>query len=76
MDPASIKSLIYAEDFRPFRIFHKKGKAYDVPHQDYAWISPIGICVIVDTLPDRQHMEVLCLDWIERISTDVSASRE
>jgi hypothetical protein len=76
MDPNSIKSLIYAEEFRPFRIWHKKGKYYDVPHQDHAWVSPIGLCVIVEDHLGRQHMEILNPDWIERISTDLSASTE
>jgi hypothetical protein len=62
MNPEAIKS--HAEDFKPFRIFHKKGKVYDVPHQDYAWVNPIGVCVIVDTPPDRQHMEILSPAWI------------
>jgi hypothetical protein len=76
MNPEAIKSLIYAEDFKPFRIFHKKGKIYDVPHQDHAWVSPIGVCVIVDTPPDRQHMEILNPAWIERISTDITAQTD
>lgn len=76
IDPNAIKSLIYAEDFHPFRIFHKKGKTYDVPHHDYAWVSPIGIHVIIDTPPDRQHMEILNPAWIEKISTDLTAETD
>lgn len=76
MNAESIKSLIYAEDFKPFRIFHKKGKTYDVPHQDHAWVSPIGLCVIIDDLDGRQHMEILNPDWIEKISTDLTAQTD
>jgi len=73
MDASSIKSLIYAEEFRPFRVFHKRGKTYDVPHQDHAWVSPIGLSEIVEDRGGRQHMEILNPDWIERISTDLTA---
>jgi len=76
MNTEAIKALIYAEDFRPFRIFHKKGKTYDVPHHDHAWVSPIGLCIIVDHPEGRQHMEILNPDWIERISTDLTATTE
>ena len=76
MNAEAIKALIYAEDFRPFRIFHKKGKTYDVPHHDHAWVSPIGLCVIIDHPGGRQHMEILNHDSIERISTYLTASTE
>ena len=76
MNAEAIKALLYAEDFRPFRIFHKKGKIYDVPHQDHAWVSPIGVCIIVDHPEGRQRMEILNPDWIERISTDLTATTE
>jgi hypothetical protein len=76
MNAEGIKSLIYAEDFKPFRIVHKKGKTYDVPHHDYAWVSPIGVCVIVDDEHGRQHMEILNPAWIERVSTDPTAETD
>jgi hypothetical protein len=78
IDPQTIKSLIYAEDFKPFRIYHKKGRTYDVPHHDYAWVSPIGICVIIDDADDgsQQHMEILNPAWIEKITTDPTAQTD
>jgi hypothetical protein len=75
MDANTLKDLIYAEQFHPFRIHHKKGKVYDVPHHDWAWVSPIGVCVIIEHNGAR-HMEILNPDWIERISTSESAQTE
>jgi hypothetical protein len=62
-----IKSLIYAEEFYPFRIHHKKGRIYDIPHHDWAWVSPIGVFVTIET-NGKQHLEILNPAWIERIS--------
>jgi hypothetical protein len=71
----NIKPLLVAEEFYPFRIHHKKGKIFDVPHRDSAWVSPIGVCVIVEN-DGRQHMEILNPKFIERISTHPIAETE
>ena len=73
MNPEAIKSLIYADAFRPFRIHHKKGKVYDVPHHDWAWVSPIGVCVVVEHENGHRSMEILNPDMIEKISTHEEA---
>jgi hypothetical protein len=75
MDANAIKPLIYAEEFYPFRIHHKKGKIYDVPHRDFAWVSPIGVCIVIEQ-NGRRHMEILNPALIERISTAESAETE
>ena len=75
MDANTLKPLIYAEKFHPFRIHHKKGTIYDVPHHDFAWVSPIGVCIIIEQ-NGKRHMEILNPDWIERISTAESAETE
>jgi hypothetical protein len=75
MDANTLKPLIYAERFVSFRIYHKKGKIYDVPHHDWVWVSPIGVCVIIEQ-NGKRHMEILNPDWIERISTGESAETE
>jgi hypothetical protein len=74
MSTDPIKALIYAERFFPFRIHHKKGRIYDVPHHDWAWVSPVGVFVTVeDAASGRQHLEILNPALIERISTHSEA---
>jgi hypothetical protein len=75
MNADAIKPLIYAEEFYPFRIHHKKGKVYNVAQRDFAWVSPIGVCVIVEENGHR-HMEILNPELIERISTNEIAETE
>lgn len=76
MDANAIKPLLYAEEFYPFRIHHKKGRIYDVPERDFAWVSPIGVCVIIERTDGHRHMEILNPDLIERISTAEIAETE
>jgi hypothetical protein len=74
MSTDPIKELIYAEEFYPFRIHHKKGRVYDVPHRDFAFVSPVGVFVVIEN-PDNghRHMEILNPAMIERITTNAEA---
>jgi len=59
MNPEAIKSLIYAEDFKPFRIFHKKGKIYDVPHQKQMnYVEETQSCKACDEVADVYRFTV------------------
>jgi hypothetical protein len=45
---ASVQSLLNAEPFRPFEIATTAGKAFPVPHPEYAQVSLVGSRVYVD----------------------------
>lgn len=72
MNTEIIKTLLYAEKFYPFRIHHKKGRTYDVPDREFAWVSPIGVFVTVETNGHR-HLEILNPSLIEKITTHEEA---
>lgn len=72
MNTEIIKTLLYAEKFYPFRIHHKKGRIYDVPDREFAWVSPIGVFVTIETNGQR-HLEILNPAFIEKISTHEEA---
>lgn len=68
MNTEIIKTLLYAEKFYPFRIHHKKGRTYDVPDREFAWVSPIGVFVTIDG-----YLEILNPALIEKITTHEEA---
>jgi hypothetical protein len=75
MSTEPIKALIYVEEFLPFRIFHKKGRTYDVTRREYCWVSPFGVYVIHS--PDQskpQVTEILNPDLIEKVRTHEEAT--
>ena len=73
MNTDVIKTLIYAEEFYPFRIHHKKGKVYEVPHKDFAWVSPFGVYVTVELADGKRVLEILNPAFIEKVTTHEEA---
>lgn len=73
MNTDVLKALIYAEEFYPFRIFHKKGKVYDVTSREFAWVSPIGVFLVQQTLDGKRSLQILNPALIERIQTHEEA---
>jgi hypothetical protein len=76
MSTEPIKALIYAEEFYPFRIFHKKGTTYDVTNREYCWVSPFGVYVVHS--PDAgkpQVLDILNPDLIEKVRTHEEADQ-
>jgi hypothetical protein len=73
MSTDPIKALIYAEEFCPFRIHYKKGSVYDVPHREFAWVSPIGVFITVEDAAGRRHLEILNPALIEKVTTHEEA---
>ena len=73
MNTEIIKTLLYAEKFYPFRIHHKKGCTYDVPDREFAWVSPIGVFVAIES--DGQRHLILNPALIEKITTYSRGSR-
>jgi hypothetical protein len=74
MSTEPIKALIYAEEFYPFRIFHKKGRVYDVTDREFCWVSPFGVYVVhTPTGGGRRVLEILNPDLIERVQTHEGA---
>jgi hypothetical protein len=69
-----IKTLIYAEEFPPFRIFHKKSRTYDVTKREFCSVSPFGVYVIHSPEDNRQPVvEILDLDLTEKARTHEEA---
>ena len=73
MNTDPIKELIYADEFYPFRIHHKKGLTYDITHREFCWVSPHGVYVVMEDGQGRRHTEILNPALIERISTHEEA---
>jgi hypothetical protein len=73
MSTEPIKALIYAENFYPFRIFHKKGRVYDVTARDFCWVSPFGVYVVQEPEDKHRVLEILNPDLIEKIQTHEEA---
>jgi hypothetical protein len=74
MNTDAIKALLYAETFYPFRIHHKKGKTYDVPARDFAWVSPFGVYVVVELPDGKRILEILNPALIEKVTTHEEAA--
>jgi hypothetical protein len=74
VDTDIIKTLIYAEEFYPFRIYHKKGKTYDVVAREFAWVSPIGVFVVQESGEGKRTLEILNPALIEKVSTHEEAA--
>jgi hypothetical protein len=73
MSTDPIKALIYAEEFFPFRIHHKKGRTYDVTHREFCWVSPFGVYVVHNPNGGPSVLEILNPDLIEKITTHEEA---
>jgi hypothetical protein len=74
MSTEPIKALIYAEEFYPFRIFHKKGRVYDVTGREFCWVSPFGVYVVhTPTDNGPRVLEILNPDLIEKVQTHEEA---
>ena len=72
MNTEVIKDLIYAEEFFPFRIHHKKGKTYDVVAREFCWVSPFGVYVV--TVENwKRIQEILNPSLIEKVVTHEEA---
>jgi hypothetical protein len=76
MNTDVIKTLIYAERFYPFRIHHKKGRVYEVPDRDFAWVSPFGVYVVQEDATGRRVLEILNPALIERVTTHEEAETD
>jgi len=74
MSTDPIKALIYAEEFYPFRIHHKKGRTYDVKLREFCWVSPFGVYVVHAPDGGPSVLEILNPDLIERITTHEEAA--
>jgi hypothetical protein len=69
-----IKALIYAEEFYPFRIHHKKGQTYDVTNREFCWVSPFGVYVVHSPSGNGTRvMEILNPAFIEKVTTHEEA---
>jgi hypothetical protein len=76
MSTEPIKALIYAEEFFPFRIFHKKGRTYSITQREFCWVSPFGIYVVHSPDTGLPHvLEILNPDLIEKIRTHDEADQ-
>jgi hypothetical protein len=69
MNTDPIKALIYADEFYPFRIWHKKGRTYNIAHREFCWVSPHGVYVVVEHENGRRVTEILNPALIEKITT-------
>ena len=75
MNTDPIKALIYAEEFFPFRIVHKKGKIYDVTNREFCWVSPYGVYVVHSPSGVGPPVtEILNPAWIEKVVTHEDAA--
>jgi hypothetical protein len=73
MNTDPIKALIYAEEFFPFRIHHKKGRTYDVTDREFCWVSPFGVYVVASADNGQRILEILNPDFIEKVTTHEEA---
>jgi hypothetical protein len=63
MAPDHLKKLLNTDPFRPFVLRMPSGKTVDVPHSDFAAISPTGRTLIV--LHEDESESVLDVMLIE-----------
>lgn len=75
MDTSVIKELIYAEEFYPFEIVHKKGASYRITNREFCWVSPFGVYVVTHK-NGRRIQEILNPALIEKIRTHEEAGDE
>jgi hypothetical protein len=76
MNTDPIKELIYAEEFYPFQIFHKKGRIYDVSAREFCWVSPVGVYVVTMDEHGRRVQEILNPAMIEKVRTHEEAGEK
>jgi hypothetical protein len=68
-----IRTLLYAEPFRPFVIKSSDGKQYRVKHPDYVAISPKGGRITV--YADEEHFAMLSALHIVAVEPAKAGSR-
>ena len=47
MSADELKKLIHAVPFQPFTVFMVSDKSFEVPHPEYAHVTPNGLLMIV-----------------------------
>lgn len=61
-----LKQLLQASPFRPFTVFMPSEKSFNVPHEDFAWLTPSGKTLIVG-IADKEAVDHLAVAMITRI---------
>lgn len=66
MHADELKQLLHGSPFRPFTVYLPNDKAFAVPHQDFAWLTPKGRTLVV-ALADKDAFDLLDVALIARV---------
>lgn len=70
-----LKELIHAEKFKPFTIHLVDGRSFEIPHQDFVFLTRTGRTVVVNTDGDRvQHIDVPLIVSVMTTDKDIAAT--
>jgi hypothetical protein len=47
MAPNELKTLLQSRPFKPFTVFLPNGAGFEIPHPEFAWLTPTGRTLIV-----------------------------
>ena len=47
MSPNELKKLLETRPFKPFTVYLPQGTGFEVPHPEFAWLTPTGRTLIV-----------------------------
>lgn len=47
MSPNELKRLLDSRPFKPFTVFLPQGIEFEVPHREFAWLTPTGRTLIM-----------------------------
>ena len=73
MNAAELKQVLHATPFRPFTVHLARDKAFSVPHEDFAALSPNGRTLIVFRKEDGVF-DILDVPLIARLEVQETAT--
>lgn len=74
MQADEIKHLLHANPFRPFTVYLASEKAFTVPHQDFALLTPRGRTLVVSHT-EKDAVDLLDVALIARIEVQESSAK-
>jgi hypothetical protein len=66
MSADELKRLLDARPFKPFTVFVPQGTGFEVPHPEFAWLTPTGRTLIVGRA-DQDGVDLLDVPLITQV---------
>ena len=75
MSADELKRLLQARPFKSFKVFLPSDRAFEVPHPEFAWLTPNGRTLVVGEATS-DGFDILDVPLIVRVQVSPAPSKE